>query len=139
MYIVIGGGGIAGTVLARALIDMKHDVVVIDPDREVCESLYADSGAVTVNGSATDIKTLKEAGMEKADVAIACMYKDADNMSFCLLARSLGVPRIITKMRDPDYEAAFRAAGVDFICDMIAILKKEVLADLQKLPETLEL
>lgn len=139
MYIVIGGGGIAGSVLARALIDMKHDVVVIDPNRGACEALYAQSGAVTVNGSATDIRTLKEAGMEKADVAIACMHKDADNMSFCLLSRSLGVPRIITKMRDPDYEAAFQAAGVDFICDIIAMLKEEVLADLQKTPETLEL
>ena len=139
MYIVIGGGGIAGSALARTLIDQQHDVVVIDPNREACEALYAATGAVTIQGSATDIRTLKEAGMERADVAIACMYRDSDNMSYCLLARSLGVPRIITKMRDPDYEAAFKAAGVNFICDMISMLKAEVLADLAKEPEKLVL
>ncbi len=139
MYIVIGGGGIAGAALAKALIDLKHDVVVIEPNREACEALYAETGAVTVNGSATDIRTLKEAGTERADVAIACMYRDADNMSFSLLSRSLGVPRIISKMRDPNYEAAFEAAGVNFVCDMISMLRTEVLEDLEKATEPVSL
>lgn len=132
MYIVIGGGGIAGSALAQALVDLQHDVVVIEPNKEACEALYAETGAVTVNGSATDMRTLKEAGAEKADAAIGCMYRDADNMSFALLARSLGVPHIIAKMRDPNYQVAFEAAGVNYICDIIAMLKMEVLADLEK-------
>ncbi len=139
MYIVIGGGGISGSALAKAFTDLKHDVVVIEPKKEACESLYAATGAVTVNGSATEIQTLQEAGMERADVAIACMYRDADNMSFALLSRSLGVPRIIAKMRDPNYKVAFEAAGVNFVCDVTEMLKAEVLADIDRVLEPLSL
>ncbi len=135
MYIVIGGGGVAGSTLAKALVDLKHDVVVIEPDKDSCEALYAETGAVTINGSATEMRTLREAGMDRADAAVACMYRDSDNMSFSLLARSLGVPHIIAKMRDPNYRVAFEAAGVNYICDIIAMLKTEVLADLHQAME----
>ncbi len=139
MYIVIGGGGIAGSALAKSLTDLKHDVVVIEPNKDACEALYAETGAVTVNGSATEIRTLQEAGVDRADVAIACMYRDSDNMSFALLSRSLGVPRIIAKMRDPNYKVAFDAAGVNFVCDMIEMLKTEVLAELETAVEQVAL
>ncbi len=135
MYILIGGGGVVGTVMAKALCDRKHNVVVVDPNPETCAILYAETGAVTVNGSATDIRTLQEAGAEKADVAIACMHRDPDNMSFSLLARSLGVPHIVAKMRDPHYRVAFEAAGVNFVCDIITMLMDEVLANLEQVQE----
>lgn len=135
MFIIIGGGGVVGKVIARALCDQKHNVVVIDPNPETCAALYAETGAVTVNGSATDMRTLQEAGGSEADVAIACMHRDSDNMAFSLLARSLGVPHIVAQMRDPHYRVAFEAAGVNFICDIITMLLTEVLADLELLNE----
>jgi len=126
MYIIIGGGGIAGGALARDLIDHKHSVVVVEPDREACETLYAQTGAVTVTGSALDINVLDEAGIGRADVAIAAMYRDVDNLTFSLLARSRRVPRIIAKMRDPSYRDAFEAAGVTTICDVVGMLRRKV-------------
>ena len=62
MYIVIAGGGIVGGQLARRLLENKHDVVLIDPRKEVCDKLYAETGVVAVNGSNTNIDILKEAG-----------------------------------------------------------------------------
>ena len=106
MYIIVAGGGTAGSTISRHLLDRKHDVVVIELEREKCEELYAHSGIVTIHGDAKNIEILEEAGVERADAAVAALYKDEDNLTFALLAHSLKVPRIIVKMRDPAYRQA---------------------------------
>lgn len=131
MYIIIAGGGIAGSTLAVELANRKHDVVVIDMDPQACEALYASTGIITVNGRATEIASLKEAGIHKADVALGALYRDVHNLTFALLAHSFGVPRIIVKMRDPAYEEAYRIAGVTTICDMITMFRARVIAELE--------
>lgn len=92
MYIIIAGGGIAGSNLTKNLVN-DHDVIVIEKDQQVAERVYSRYGAVTVLGNATRIDILKEAGIEKCDVAIAVMRNDADNLSFSLLAKNFGVKR----------------------------------------------
>ncbi|MCD6389052.1 MAG: TrkA family potassium uptake protein [Desulfobulbaceae bacterium] len=131
MYIVIAGGGIAGSTVARELLDHKHDVLVIDHDRQVCEELYAHSGIVTIQGDARNMEILHEARIEKADVALATLYHDADNLTFSLLAHSCGVSRIIVKMRDPAYADAFQMAGATSICDMSSMFRHKVIIELE--------
>ena len=131
MYVVIAGGGIAGRRVAKFLMERKHDVVVIDIDKSVCEDLYVEYGIVCVHGSASDIGTLKEAGIEKAHVAIAAMYRDIDNLSFALLASSFNVPRIIVKMRDPEYEEAYKKAGATVIASMTDLFLTRVIMEIE--------
>ncbi len=131
MYIVIAGGGLAGSALATELANKKHDVVVIDANKEACERLYASTGIVTINGNASEIENLKEAGIEKADLAIGALYLDVDNLTFALLARSLGVQRIIVKMRNPAYEEAYKMAGVTSIVDMISMIRTRVMTEIE--------
>jgi len=47
MYIVIAGAGLVGTGLARRLIESRHDVVVIDQDRAVCERIASGLGGAS--------------------------------------------------------------------------------------------
>ncbi len=131
MYIVIAGGGIAGSGLASVLIERKHDVVIIEKDRERCKQLYAELGVVVVNGSATDINSLKEAGIEKADVAIGALYMDNQNLTFAILAHSFNVPKIMVKMRVPEYLEAYKIAGVSVVCNMIDLFKNTILNELE--------
>ncbi|NPA94225.1 MAG: TrkA family potassium uptake protein [Thermodesulfobacteria bacterium] len=131
MYIIIAGGGIAGSSIANELIDRKHDVVVIDIDRDVCKELYANYGIVTVNGDARNIEVLREAGIHKADAALGTLYMDSDNLTFALLAHSAKVPRILVKMRDPAYQEAYKVAGVDSICDMSSMFTNKMLIELE--------
>jgi len=112
MYIVIAGSGVVGGNLARTLADNRHDVVVVDRDEEVCEEMSALYDVVAINGAATNIKVLEEAGLRKADVAVAALATDADNLAFALLARTFKVPRIIARMDEHQYEEAYRLAGV---------------------------
>ena len=131
MYVIIAGGGIAGRTLAKEFADRRHDVVVIEQNKSACEDIYAHTGAVTIHGSALDIRAIQEAGAEKADLAIWALYKDVDNLTFAILAHTFRIPKIIVKMRDPGYEEAFRAAGVDTICDMIEMLRSRILAEVE--------
>jgi len=78
----------------------------------VCETVAARIGALAIQGTATNIETLDEAGMSKADVAVGALPTDGDNLAFTLLARNFEVPRIMARMRNPRYETAYRIAGV---------------------------
>ena len=127
MYIVIAGGGMVGGGLARKLLENKHDVVLIDPDENVCNKLYAETGVVAVKGSATHIEVLKEAGAAKADVVVAATPHDADNLACAILAKSLDVPQVIVRMRDPNYENAYRVAGVNSIVRVTDLMVSQIM------------
>lgn len=122
MHIVIAGAGIIGRELAVKLLANGHDVVVIDIDKDVCDLLYKQTGALTVIGNATNLKILRDAGVSKADVLICLMRQDSDNISCSILAKSLGIKRIIARMRDPGYEQAYELAGVSGIVRVADLL-----------------
>jgi len=131
MYIIIAGGGIAGRNLTKNLVQ-KHDVIVIEKEQSVAEKIYSRYGAVTVLGSATRIDILKEAGIEKCDVAIAVMRDDADNLSFSLLAKNFGVKKILVRMREPEYENAFEMAGATNIAATMELIVDRFITDIEE-------
>lgn len=117
--------------LARRLLENKHDVVLIDVNEEVCNKLYAETGVVAVHGSAKRIDVLKEARTDKADVLVAATPDDADNLACAILAKSMGVPQLIVRMRDPDYENAYKVAGVNTIVRMTDMLVNQMLIEIE--------
>jgi len=132
MYVVIGGAGMVGGELARKLLGKKHDVVVIDQDKEVCDKLYSETGAIAINGSSARIETLNDAGVKKADVVVAATGNDADNLACAVLAKSLGVPRIIVRMRNPAYENAYKLAGVDSVLHVTDLMVNQMMMEVEQ-------
>ena len=131
MYIIIAGGGVVGRNLTAQLVE-NHDVVVIDLDESVCERIYSEYGAVSVHGNATKIEVLKEAGIEKADVAVGVMRNDADNLAFSLLAKNYNIDQIMVRMRDPEYKSAYQLAGATTIAGVIDIMVEEFVLDIEQ-------
>lgn len=132
MYVIVAGAGIIGQEITKVLTENKHDVVVIDKDPDVCESIYAETGALTINGNATDIHTLEKAGASKADVVLCLMHQSADNIACALLARSLGIPRIVSRLRNPRYEEAYVLAGVTSIVRMADLLVNQIIMEIEQ-------
>jgi trk system potassium uptake protein TrkA len=132
MYIVIAGAGLIGSDLARELLAKKHDVVMIDVSREACDRIFAETGAIAVHGAVADMSALKEARLDQADVAVAATGKDADNLTFATLARGLGVPNVIVRMRDPSYENAYRVTGVTRIVRVTDLLVNQIIMDVEQ-------
>jgi trk system potassium uptake protein TrkA len=132
MYVVIGGAGMVGGTLARRLVRNRHDVVIVDSDRNVCEQMTKRVGVLAVHGTATDIEVLDEAGIEKAEVAIGALPRDADNLAFTILARNSDVPRIIARMRDPRYDTAYKMAGVTRTLDIGGLFVDQLVLEIEQ-------
>lgn len=132
MYILVAGAGLVGSGLAERLADAKHDVVVVDTNKDVCEELASSLGALVLCGSATDINVLERAGIEKCEVAVGTMRMDADNLAFALLAKSYEVPRVIARMRDPRYEGAYRKAGVSATSHVVDVFVNQLLLEIDE-------
>jgi len=132
MYIIIAGAGLIGYQVTKELVENKHDVVVIDRESEVCESIYAETGAIAICGNATDINILEKAGANKADAVLCLMRLSADNISCSLLAKSLRIPHIIARLRNPRYEEAYKLAGVTTIVRMADLLVNQIMMEVEQ-------
>jgi len=132
MYIIIAGTGVIGQQIAKVLISNNHDIVAIDLDAEVCEMMYAETGALTINGNATDLNVLKKAGANKADVIITLMHNAADNIACGLLAKSLGIPKIVARVRNPLYENAYKLAGFTSVLNAADLLVNDIIMEVEQ-------
>ena len=126
MYIIIAGAGRVGSEITRILVAKNHNVVAIDRDEQVCESIYAETGAMTINGSATELRILRRAGAEKADAIICLMHHEADNIACALLAKSLGIPHIVARLIDDAYEQAYTLSGISIIVRSVDLLINQI-------------
>lgn len=132
MYIVIAGAGMVGSQVVAELQENKHDVVVIEHDKETADKLYSRTGVVVLHGNASQIEVLREAGIQKADMAVAATGHDATNLAFALLAKSYAVPQVIVRMRDPEYENAYQVAGVNAIVRVTDLMVNQMIMEIEK-------
>lgn len=130
MYIVIAGGGIVGKTITKEL-SKQHHVVVIESNYEYCQDISAKYGAVAINGNATSIQTLKEAGIEKCDYALGVMDDDTQNLLFSLLCKNFKVKNIFVRMRNPEYREAYELAGATNIGNSVELMTNKFVLDIE--------
>lgn len=142
MKIIIVGGGRVGYYLAESLRRAGHDTVIIEQDREQCR-VCANLLDVTVcAGDGTSQETLRAAGADKADVVVAVMGRDENNLVCCQTAKKVfGVKKTVAKVNDPKNVSALKALGVDTVVSatdyIIQYLEREV--DISAVKELIEL
>jgi len=112
MRILIAGAGRAGLSVAGYLTTAGHQVTVIDRDPLVCARATDQLGIVALVGDAADAAILTEAEIRHAEAVVAMLHRDADNLAVASLAKLAQVPRIMVRMRDPEYRPVYLAAGV---------------------------
>jgi trk system potassium uptake protein TrkA len=134
MRIVVAGAGATGRRLVGQLAGRRHEVIVIDLNRELCETMSTEYGVVALCGNATDISTLEAAEVGRADVAVALMRGSADNLAFSLLAWGAGIQRIIARMPNPQYRSAYERAGVTSILDVAGLFLDRLVLEIERPP-----
>jgi trk/ktr system potassium uptake protein len=113
MRVLIVGVGRAGLSIAQHLSASGHEVTVIDRDRSITERASERYGLIALAGDATDTEVLEDAEIARADVVVALLQRDAENLAVALLARAAGVERVMVRMRDKAYLPVYIKAGVD--------------------------
>jgi trk system potassium uptake protein TrkA len=102
-FIIIGAGEV-GYHLASRLSQEKMDVVIIEKDEEKVKRVIDTLDVQTIHGSGSSIETLKQAGIEEADMIIAVTNSDEVNMISCLVASAQSkVPIKIARIRNQEY------------------------------------
>ena len=103
MFVFIAGGGRTGAELANQLIAQKYEVRLLEHRRELLARLHHELPTeVIYEGQATDPAILKLAGLDKAQVIVACTNDDAANLVLCYLARTMfKVKRTIARINNP--------------------------------------
>ncbi len=114
MYVILVG---VNTISRKLVQDLSknHDLVVVEEDKEAAERAYSESAATIVNGSPTNLSVLEDAGISKADVLVTTLEDDNRNMVVSMLGKKYGVPKVITRLENPEYQEIYNILEVNTI------------------------
>ncbi len=115
MKIILAGGGRAGLSVAVHLSGAGHAVTLIDKDGDVAKLAFEAHGIVSLTGDGTDPRLLAAAEVDKCDVVVAMLPRDADNLAVAALSKRAGAKRIMVRVKEESYRALYAASGVDRI------------------------
>jgi trk system potassium uptake protein len=114
VYIVVIGGGRLGYYLLKALINEGHEVLVVEKDARICQTITDELGSVCFRGDGCEAATLGEVGAGRADMLVAVTGDDEDNLVSCQVAKhKYNVPRTIARIRNPKNAVLFKKLGIN--------------------------
>ncbi len=114
MYVIIVGAGKVGYHLGRLLMAGGHEVMLVEKDRAKVDVLSFEFHDAIMEGDASTVEVLKEAGANRADVIVATTGNDEDNLVICQVAKLMFLrPRTIARVNNPRNEELFAGLGVD--------------------------
>ena len=144
MYIVIVGGGKVGRGAARDLLLMGHEVCIIERDADTAWSINHELGEVALVGDGTEVHVQEAAGMNRADVVVACTGRDQANLAVGQTAQTrFDAGKVIARINDPRNARIFRALGFDNVVSattsIVSAIESEVNKGLESLTRLTQL
>ncbi len=123
--VTIIGGGDVGFMLARRLEKVGLNVKIIENNPQRCEFL-ADKleSSLVLKADGGDIEFLKSEEINESDVVVCVTDTDEKNLLHSLIAKQLGVSRVISRVNDENFVSLFEKVGVD-----VAISPKSAVAN----------
>ena len=114
LRVALIGGGNVGFMVAEQLLDAGIEVTVVENDEERAEKLAALlPKALVMRGDGTDLELLETDRLADADVMVAVTSEDATNLLISLLAKQLGIPKVITRVSRARNRRLFERVGID--------------------------
>ena len=111
--VMLGGGGNIGRRLAKA-IENKCEVKIIEYGKANAERLAADlSNTLVLQGDVTDEELLQSENIDEMDVYCALTDDDEDNIMSALLAKRMGVRKVIALITRSSYVDLLQEGRID--------------------------
>jgi trk system potassium uptake protein TrkA len=147
LKVIIIGAGEVGYDLGSMLSQEKHDVVILDRDKDALR-LCGENDVLTIEGNATSAQDLQRAGVADADLVVAATNLDEVNMVAALLSKRLGAVKVIARIRNDEFSrpnALVRPAdmGIDVMIhpeqsvarEIVLLVKRAAASDVVSLAE----
>ena len=112
MRTVFIGAGDVSVGAAKALIKKGHEVVIIETDKGKIDELSEEMDCSFLHGDGSQPKILREVNPARTDVLFCLSDSDQANVIASLVGRSLGFKRIVTSIRDPQFEGICHELGL---------------------------
>ena len=114
MYIIVAGGGKVGANVTRSLVEMGHEITLIEERPDRFARLEEEFGPVVLRGDATEISVLERAGIARPpELLLAVTGDDEDNLVISQIGKEgYRVPKAIARVNDPRNQAHFDLLGI---------------------------
>lgn len=130
MKVAIVGAGKLGLTVTEALLSGDNEVTLIDLDSDLLQRISAQMDLLTVAGNGKNTSLLKELKIQSYNFLLAVTDNDELNMVICTLARKLGCPHVIARVRDPEHVGQLdfikKTFGIDFIVNPDLTIAREI-------------
>ncbi len=113
-FCIIGLGRFGQTV-ARELARAGHQVLVIDIDPEIVNSI-ADEVTSAVVGDPTNESVLRTAGIRDYDCAVICTSQNInDSILITILAKDMGIKKVVVRAASDSHKRVLERVGADMV------------------------
>jgi trk system potassium uptake protein TrkA len=114
--VMILGGTLIGMELAKALEELDFQVKIIEQNEARCQEIAEKcTRAVVLRGEATYQDLLAEENVGQMDTFIAATEDEETNVMVSLLAKKMGVRRVMTLVNKVGYSPLVHSIGVDVV------------------------
>lgn len=119
MRTIVVGAGKVGFSIAATFSAKGYDVTLIEKNKFRLMNVAEYLDVRTIQGYGNQISDLLNAGANTADLIIAATECDEVNMMSCFLAKKLGTPKAVARIRQPIYatwdDKMMKELGIDLI------------------------
>ena len=133
MNIVLIGCGTIGKNIVEHISKEKHNLTIVDNDKDKVEELIErfDVFGVVGNGASYEIQT--EAGVKNADLVIALTPDDEINILASLVAKKIGASSTIARVRNPEYKKQIELMREELGLSMVVNPEKETAEEIMNM------
>jgi len=126
--VMIMGGGRIAYYLYKLLTSMNMNIKIIEINRERCYDLSdALPDALIINSDGTEEEVLLSENIINMDSFVAVTGIDEQNLMSSLIAKKIGVKKIVTKISRTNYIDIVRELGIDCIITPKLITTNQIL------------
>ncbi len=113
MRIAFVGASKLTLMTARYLLEHKHEVIIVESDKNVIDELSSELDCGFLHGDGSRPELLRELSPEQTDFLFCLTENDQTNIIASLVGRSLDFKTVITKIENQEFEHICTELGLE--------------------------